>query len=450
MKTLKYLFAALLAVPFMASCSEEEYNAPVPAGNPVATAQAPAQAVNMGDSVAVTVNCTDDSGKALSTLKGKLLFSGVSVAETTVRTKTPGDYIIKLAVPYTQSIPDGNVDLQLTLQNVTTKASTTTLSVPIRRPHFTNLQFVDAEGKTHAMTETGDHLYATTVETRTHSFKGHFATADGRYTFGEADGAVAFGTTADCTFTTMRTGTVTVTLDTRDYVATPTEELTITSIDLADNDASRQWTGDLIQNGMCSITAGGEELGDDWYYDPDFFTRGSDGTFSFNAVDGRYTVKADFATKSLRIWAMNGNSPATIAADGSGALWIIGSEGINKPTWKAVNHGWWTGTDNALCLAQVSPKVYQITLTVGQQLDINNVNFKFFGQCEWGIEFAPGTAYSITTESPYIIVGDGTGGHDKGNVYVADGVTLPDGATIVLTVDLTKGNANGVLTVNVK
>jgi hypothetical protein len=42
---------------------------------------------------------------------------------------------------------------------------------------------------------------------------------------------------------------------------------------------------------------------------------------------------------------------------------------------------------------RLSSRVYQITLTVGKQLkaDGKEINFKFFGQPDWGIEFK-GTA----------------------------------------------------------
>ena len=77
----------------------------------------------------------------------------------------------------------------------------------------------------------------------------------------------------------------------------------------------------------------------------------------------------------------------SLNGDGTGALWIIGNEGVNKPTWDAVNHGWWTGVDSDVCLTPIKAKVYQVTLTVGKQLRATDVNFKFFGQANWGIEF---------------------------------------------------------------
>ena len=99
MKHIKYYIIALLALPLMAACSEDDYNAPTPTGNPVMSYSAPTTAVWMGEEVEVKVNCKDEAGVALSTLKANLLFSGQSVDATTIRTKEPGEYLVKLKVP---------------------------------------------------------------------------------------------------------------------------------------------------------------------------------------------------------------------------------------------------------------------------------------------------------------------------------------------------------------
>ncbi|WP_306302585.1 DUF5121 domain-containing protein [Segatella baroniae] len=82
--------------------------------------------------------------------------------------------------------------------------------------------------------------------------------------------------------------------------------------------------------------------------------------------------------------------------------------------------GWWTDTDHALCLAPVKPKVHQVTLTVGKQLKAGkSVNFKFFGQAGWGTEFkGKDHDHLLTTDNPTFLIGNGTGGHDNGNIYL--------------------------------
>lgn len=451
MKHIRYYIMTLLALPLMASCGDDDYSAPTPAGNPVMSYTAPAAAVWMGDEVEVKVNCKDDGGVALSTLKANLLFSGQSVDETTIRTKEAGEYTVKLKVPYAQNVPDGKVDIQLTLQNVSTKSNTETLSFDIKRPHFNNLQFVSADGVKYDMTEKSDFVYQAVLPSSKKTFKGYFATKDGKFVFGSSTGKdISLGETGNFNFTSENMSDVVVTFDAKNYTAGPTDVLPVTILDFADSDAGKTWVGDIKQGATCSLTVNGNNLPDDWYYDSDWFQKEEDGSYTFKAITGRYTILADFTHKSFRIWTMNGSKPMSLNGDGTGALWIIGNEGINKPTWDAVNHGWWTGVDSDVCLTPIKDKVYQVTLTVGKQLRATDVNFKFFGQADWGIEFkGKDHSHLISTDSEVFGIGDGNG-HDNGNVYLKDGVELKDGETYVLTVDLTAGVDKAVLKVEKK
>lgn len=451
MKHIRYYIMALLALLLMASCGDDDYSAPTPAGNPVMSYTAPAAAVWMGDEVEVKVNCKDDGGVALSTLKANLLFSGQSVDETTIRTKEAGEYTVKLKVPYAQNVPDGKVDIQLTLQNVSTKSNTATLSFDIKRPHFNNLQFVSADGIKYDMTEKSDFVYQAVLPSSKKTFKGYFATKDGKFVFGSCTGKdISLGETGNFNFTSENMSDVVVTFDAKNYTAGPTDVLPVTILDFADSDAGKTWVGDIKQGATCNLTINGNNLPDDWYYDSDWFQKEEDGSYTFKAITGRYTIQADFTHKSFRIWTMNGSEPMSLNGDGTGALWIIGNPGVNKPTWDAVNHDWWTGVDSDVCLTPIKAKVYQVTLTVGKQLRATDVNFKFFGQANWGVEFkGKDHSHLISTESEVFGIGDGNG-HDNGNVYLKDGVELKDGETYVLTVDLTAGVDKAVLKVEKK
>lgn len=451
MKHIRYYIMALLALPLMASCGDDDYSAPTPAGNPVMSCTAPAAAVWMGDAVEVKVNCKDEGGVALSTLKANLLFSGQSVDETTIRTKEAGEYTVKLKVPYAQNVPDGKVDIQLTLQNVSTKSNTETLSFDIKRPHFNNLQFVSADGIKYDMTEKGDFVYQAVLPSSKKTFKGYFATKDGKFVFGSSTGKdISLGETGNFNFSSENTNDVVITFDAKNYSAGPTDVLPVTILDFADSDAGKTWTGEIKQGATCNLTVNGNNLPDDWYYDSDWFQKEEDGSYTFKAITGRYTILADFTHKSFRIWTMNGSEPMSLNGDGTGALWIIGNPGVNKPTWEAVNHDWWTGVDSDVCLTPIKDKVYQVTLTVGKQLRATGVDFKFFGQANWGIEFkGKDNSHIISTESEVFGIGDGNG-HDNGNVYLKDGVELKDGETYVLTVDLTAGVDKAVLKVEKK
>lgn len=177
----------------------------------------------------------------------------------------------------------------------------------------------------------------------------------------------------------------------------------------------------------------------DFYEDPDFFIKLGNGRFTFTALSGYYNIKFVPATKSFRIYASHENgNPLSLNADGTGALWAIGSDGLHKPYYSIIsNQSWWTDTDHATCMAPVGNKRYQLTLTAGRQLNVNNVDFKFFGQAGWGVELNPTGEYRISSRSDVFLIGHkAVNGHSDGNVYVADGVTLQEGRTFRFIVDM--------------
>lgn len=177
----------------------------------------------------------------------------------------------------------------------------------------------------------------------------------------------------------------------------------------------------------------------DFYEDPDFFIKLGNGRFKFTALSGYYNIKFVPATKSFRIYASHENgNPLSLNADGTGALWAIGSDGLHKPYYSIIsNQSWWTDTDHATCMAPVGNKRYQLTLTAGRQLNVNNVDFKFFGQAGWGVELNPTGEYRISSRSDVFLIGHkAVNGHSDGNVYVADGVTLQEGRTFRFIVDM--------------
>lgn len=454
MKKYKYLLFAFLALPFLGACNDEDTNK---AGNPVMDLKSDLSSAYFGDSLEYTVNCSDEDGVPLSTLKASLYFSGELVGQTTIRTKTEGEYTGKIYIPYLKDIPNGKITLKLALQNIHFTITQKSIDIQLSRPENDSINLITSDGKIYKMLPVSGYpyLYSTTVNSSSNIINGHFeAPAFGKYgkkqTFGEGDSGVVQDETKNITIVSSHTGAFQVTFNTQTYDYTPAYDPNAPTAVYITQQAN-VYVGDFIQGHKYQFAGDATMNESDWFYDTDYFTKNDDGTYTFNAVSGSYTINADFSNKYFRIWPMNGTNPATTQDDGSGALWIIGSEGINKPFWKTINHGWWTGTDSDLALAQVRNKVYQITLTVGQQLDPNNVNFKFFGQPNWGIEFhAKGGNDILTLSSTDFFMGDGTNGGDNGNVYLMPGVTLKEGDTYVFTVDLTNGCANGVVSVTKK
>lgn len=181
----------------------------------------------------------------------------------------------------------------------------------------------------------------------------------------------------------------------------------------------------------------------DWWINPDYFVKNADGTLTFNAYQGSYRIIADTKMQYLRVYKLSGNDPATLNNDGTGALWIIG-DGIGHPSLS--NAVGWT-TEKAICMAPTGEKTYQVTVVGGKTIAVDNINFKFFGQMGWGVELK-GT--DLVSKSGLIGVGTGDNGHDNGNLFLQDGVVLQDNGVYVISVDLTQGINDAIMTVDFK
>ena len=86
---------------------------------------------------------------------------------------------------------------------------------------------------------------------------------------------------------------------------------------------------------------------------------------------------------------------------------------------------------------QIREKVYQLTLTVGQQLNSTDVNFKFFHQPGYGndssdeFNMKEGSPCHISMTSDVFKVDD----VESGNIKLKSGAKITDGETYVFTID---------------
>ena len=188
------------------------------------------------------------------------------------------------------------------------------------------------------------------------------------------------------------------------------------------------------------IADGAEEMnGDSWYCDPDFFEKTADGSYRFVAVSGKYDICADFNNLCFRVVPLdNEGQPLAFGHQNEeGCIWVIGANSsIGKPSYIPGNDTGWTES-RALPMARTDDTHYQITLKVGQQLNPENVNFKFFHQNSFGNggndEFTPFTDPKITTTSEVFYVNFNT--PDCGNVKLRSGKKLTPGDIYVFTID---------------
>ena len=441
MKNLKYLILLFPVFFILSSCSDDDNDGSMSPGNPAIEVKTQFAGAHFGDNLPFTVSVSDNV--PLSTLTVKLYFGDEEVYKTVIRTKENGDYSGYITIPFNKDIPDGVATIELVLIDTHLSRVTKTIDLPLSRAVYPYLILVTAN-KSYAMLPTGiPHEYAATeafpsVEVPSY-IKTPVVDENGtEITFGWEAGAVTQGVTTEIPFTNPVPGTFAVKFNTRTYEAAPFFEITVNDRKMTMIDKDNYSVDIDLSHGQTLTIEGIGDIADYWI-DRDFFTKVNDNKFTFVPIDGKYRIIANTLMKYFRIEVMSGNDLATLQADGTGAVWVIG-EKFGKPSVSANEVGW--NTDKAVCMAPIGNKKYQITLVAGETVNAAAINFKFFHQKGWGGEFGGGT---ITTTSDIISIGEG-----DGNLSLAEGKTLEPGATYIFVVDVSAGNTSAVLTVTKK
>lgn len=438
MKNLKYAIMALAGIFLFSACKDDELP-----GNPVIDYNNNVNTAFFGDSLPFTVKASDVD-VPLSTLKAQLYYGEQKVSETVIRTKVSGqDYSGKIYLPYFANVPDGTATLKFVLQNIHFTKSEKEVEVPITHPDFPYLTIVTTDGDSYKMTRTAQYQYAYTGKLP-QKLKAYVKTPKmgengNELSFGYADNAVTVGAESAIPFSNARAGRYTVALNTFSFEASPFVVLKINGTELEGIDDNNAKIDMTLTKGQ-TLTLEGFPNYEDWWIDPDFFTQNEDGTLTFAAMNGDYRIIANSELQYLRVQVLKGGSPATLNADGSGAPWVIG-EKVGKPSVSGNEVGW--NTDNAICMAPIADKVYQMTLVAGKTVAVDAINFKFFSEMGWGGGFSHS---NLTSTSDLVLVGDGTS-HDDGNLYLADGKSFDPNGIYVFTLDMTGGFKKAVLSV---
>lgn len=445
MKKLNYWIFTVLAFVLLLSCDNESKEIQQE-GNPVLEIESQFVDVHFGDLLSFAVNVSDNI--PLSVLTAKLYFGDEAVATTTIRTKDNGRYEGKIRVPFQKNIPDGTATLEFTLRNTTMKTVVKEVDVPVTRASYPYLILVTESGS-YPMLPTGNPFeYAATEPFPSTDLPAYIQTPvlddkGSKISFGWEGGTIIEGSTVNIPFVSPVGGEFSVTFNTRTYEAAPFFELLLNGQRMNMVDKENYEIDIDLQHGQEVHVEG---LGDieEWWIDSDYFDEKSVGTYTFAPITGKYRVAANLALKYFRVEALDGASPASLKTDGTGAIWVIGTD-VGKPSVAKREVGW--EPSRGLCMAPVGNKKYQLTVVAGESVKTESINFKFFHQKGWGGEFKSET---LTTASDLIFVGDGENGRDNGNLGIVEDKMLEAGTTYVFVVDLSAGNDNGVLTVTKK
>ena len=442
MKSYKFL-ALLLASSsiLLPACSDDEM-AP---GNPTMDVTGSLQNACFGDSLSFSVKAFD-AEVPLSTIHAELYFGDEMVSEEVIRTKENGaTYEGKIYVPYIANIPDGKALLRLTLQNIHFTTKEELYNVNISHPDYPSLIFRAESGEEYTMQKESQYVYSVTqrfpAEMRGVIVAPKVGADGNEIVFGYENSEIKPYAEGSIPFSNSAPGRYSISFNTYSFEGSPFVVLSINDQQLEAIDETTSKIDLDLAKGDTLVPCGFPEYSD-WWIDPSFFSKNEDGSLTFNAYDGKYRIIADTKLRYFRVYKLDGLNPATLSDDGTGALWIIGA-GIGHPS--LANEVGWT-TENAICMAPTGEKTYQAVLVGGKTIATNSINFKFFGQMGWGVELK-GSA-NLTSKSNLIGVGTGSDGHDDGNLFLQDGVVLQDNGIYVITVDLSQGINDAVMTVD--
>lgn len=437
MKYTNILLLALAAATGLTSCSDDD-NEP---GNPVMEVSGNLGSACFGDSLKFTVKATD-SQVPLSTIHAELYFGDEMVGEKVIRTKESGvDYEGKIYVPYLANIPDGKATLKLVLQNIHFTTTEQTFEVKISHADYPYLTLQAEDGTEYRMTKGSEPYVYTATDNFPSKLNAKIITPvvgehGNELVFGYENSDIIVGGSDYIPFSNTSEG-YTISFNTYTLQGSPFLNLSINGQNLVSAGDGTSYVDLTLSKGNTLVPDGFPNW-EEWWVSPDFFVRNDDGTLTFNAYRGSFRIIADPDKKYLRVYKLDGLNPATLNSDGTGALWIIG-EGIGQPS--LANQVGWV-TENAICMANTGSKTYQITLVGGETIATNSINFKFFGSMGWDGEL---TGDMLVSQSDLIGVGTGSNGHDTGNLFLKEGVTLEEGATYVITVDLNQGVNDAIL-----
>lgn len=442
MKKSIYIILVLAGILTMNSCSDDEFLS----GNPDMEFITGKMSALYGDSLPFTIKASDVD-VPLSTLKAKLFYGEEQVSETVLRTRTSGeDYTGKVFIPYYPNVIDGRATLKFVLQNIHFTTTEMEREVVLSRPDFPYVTLVDEMGEEYLMKKQSLYNYSVTGSFP-QDLKAYIKTPKvgengNELTFGwDNDNLLSEGKNVNpITFSGTAAEPYEVTFNALTYEVTPLVNVLFDGEKMMAQDANTYLIQKSFTQGQSIVVSGIDMSG--WWINPDYFTKESNGTLTFLPVDGKYRVVANMKQKYFGITRMDGDNDASLSDSGHGAIWLMGW-GVGSPSLD-YQFGWNDG--NNYCVPEISSRKYQFTgvagpehnSVYGQRFRFDYISGKFFFQNGYGNEFSQLTLANDGTESLIQLT-------DSKNIELASGASLEEGATYVLTVDLTAGNDKGVL-----
>ncbi|WP_291528446.1 DUF5125 domain-containing protein [Bacteroides sp. UBA939] len=394
----------------------------------------------MGDSINFNFQIAGD-GIQLNQSKIQLFFGETIVSERIMLTPTAGGYSGKLLIPFMKNVEDGSVDLKLRIQNERFANAVNERNIRIIRPLFPKLILKDANGVAREMLPSAEDPYKYIV---TDIFPSQFfATIEApKYgqngnamVFGNSDGKIANGVSNLIEFTADIDGEYPITFNTKTYEGTPFIKFALNDVEFETIDNTRAKVEMNLKQGQDIQITGLKADYANYWVNPAFFRKVKDTngkTLRFMGRDGKYRVTVDKSLKYFRVEVMNASGTAIAnLANGDDVIWSIGDGNIGQPSFSKNGISWSTG-EKVICLAPLGNGKHQLVLEAGTNIKAGSINFKFFYQKGWGVEFTS-DKISLEDQSKWFRVNSG-----DGNIRGGD-AALINGKFYIVTVDISEG-----------
>lgn len=355
---------------------------------PVITSHETTEVAYMGDSIPLTTTVNGDY--PLSSIKVAFFRGDEKISERLIPVKEGGAYTNRLLVPFVKGIADGTAEIQVMVKNRNFNYATAIFPIQVTRPKFPYLTLKTAQGDYRMDPVAGEpYLYAITrafpstklnalIEAPAYGENGN------RFYFG---GKTIIANATDQDSIPFQTGSApgvpfTVSFDTRSFEGKPFLKPAFGNIEFPAFVANTAVIEhDFIQNQ--SIIIDGFTDISQWWINPSFMDRNSDGSYKFRAASGKYRVTADQNLRYFKIEPMNGNVLADFnATTKTGGVWINGGIGDQAGSAPAERLGFPSMTSNATlwnaernaAMAPMGNGIYQVKLIAGSTLFLSNVS----------------------------------------------------------------------------
>ncbi len=403
----------------------------------------------MGDSLSFSFKIADDGNIQLNTSKIQVVYGEEIVSERIMVTPKSGEYSGKVLLPFIKDVNDGDVTIQLRIQNERFANDVKTKEISINRPIFPYLTLKSADlGDIQMSPVTGQpHLYSVSgnfpSEFRAYIEAPKYGENGNKMTFGNVDGKITNGVTSFIEFTADTEDGYELTFNTHTFVGTPFIKFAVNDIEFEKvNDNEHKVEMEFTQGQEIEITGLKDDYVNYWI-DPSFFKikRGTDKkVLIFRAMTDKYRFTVNKSLKYFMIEPMIGSALSTFnTTTAEGAIWCIGDGNVGRPSYSANGVNW---TENrAFALAPLGDKKHLLVLEAGKNIHVTNVNYKFFAQKGWGWEFTQ-PRISFADDNPWFTIPASDGNIRKGSVS-----RLTAGKFYHILVDVSAGPTSAKITV---